>query len=60
MDESNLFTEWVHDEQVDVMETYRDMMLEGIYKNNFKELSKRMIDMGWDRNNNQCRQQVSN
>ena len=33
-------------------------MLEGVYKDNFKELSRRMQDMGWERNNNQCRQQI--
>ena len=38
---------------------YKNMLLSGIKKDNFKELSKRMDELGWDRNNDQCRQQVT-
>ena len=34
------------------------MLLSGIKKDNFKELSKRMDELGWECNNDQCRQQV--
>ena len=34
------------------------MLLSGIKKDNFKELSKHMDELGWERNNDQCRQQV--
>ena len=34
------------------------MLLSGIKKDNFKELSKCMDELGWERNNDQCRQQV--
>ena len=52
------FLEWTDEEKCDVLMSYKNMMLEGSYKNNFKELSRRMADMGWERSNNQCRQQV--
>ena len=35
------------------------MLLSGIKKDNFKELSKHMDELGWDRNNDQCQQQVT-
>ena len=38
--------------------TYKNMNLEEGFRNNYKELSRRMQDIGWDRNNNQCRQKV--
>ena len=34
------------------------MLLGGLQKDNFKELSRRMGEVGWTRNNDQCRQQV--
>ena len=54
----NNILEWIDDERCDVLLAYKNMMLEGVYKDNFKELSRRMQDMGWERNNNQCRQQI--
>ena len=41
------------------MVLYKNMLLSGIKKDNFKELSKRMDELGWERNNDQCRQQVN-
>ena len=34
------------------------MLLGGLQKDNFKELSRRMNEVGWTRNNDQCGQQV--
>ena len=48
------------EEQGDLLVIYKNMLLGGIIKDNFKELSKRMSEVGWERNNNQCRQQVHN
>ena len=49
---------WKVEEHVDLLVLYKNMLLSGIKKDNFKELSKRMAEVGWDRNNDQCRQQV--
>ena len=48
------------EEQGDLLVIYKNMLLGGIKKDNFKELSKRMSEVGWERNNDQCRQQVHN
>ena len=60
--ENNINTEmvsvWKVEEHVDLLVLYKNMLLSGIKKDNFKELSKRMAEVGWDRNNDQCRQQV--
>ena len=34
------------------------MLLGGLQKDNFKDLSRRMNEVGWNHNNDQCRQQV--
>ena len=46
------------EEQGDLLVLYKNMLLGGLKKDNFKELSKRMGEIGWERNNDQCRQQV--
>ena len=48
------------EEQGDLLVIYKNMLLGGIKKDNFKELSKRMSEVGWERNNDQCKQQVHN
>ena len=53
-----LCTVWKVEEHVDLLILYKNMLLSGIKKDNFKELSKRMDELGWERNNDQCRQQV--
>ena len=50
---------WKVEEHVDLLVLYKNMLLSGVKKDNFKELSKRMAEVGWDRNNDQCRQQVT-
>ena len=50
---------WKTEEHVDLLVIYKNMLLSGLKKDNFKELSKRMSEVGWDRNNDQCRQQVN-
>ena len=50
---------WKVEEYVDLLVLYKNMLLSGIKKNNFKELSKRMDELGWERNNDQCLQQVN-
>ena len=49
---------WKTEEHVDLLVLYKNMLLNGLKKDNFKELSKLMSEVGWDRNNDQCRQQV--
>ena len=49
---------WELEEQGDLLVLYKNMLLGGLKKDNFKELSKRMSEIGWDQNNDQCRQQV--
>ena len=49
---------WQFDEQTDLLLLYKTMLLGGLQKDNFKELSRRMNEIGWNRNNDQCRQQV--
>ena len=52
-------TVWVYSELADLLVMYKNMLLNGLQKDNYKELSKKMIEAGWDRNNDQCRQQVN-
>ena len=49
---------WKVEEHIDLLVLYKNMLLGGIKKDNFKELSKRMSEVGWERNNDQCRQQI--
>ena len=52
------YSVWKTEEHVDLLVIYKNMFLSGLKKDNFKELSKRMSEVGWDHNNDQCRQQV--
>ena len=49
---------WSPDEMCDVLLLFKTIQLDPIFKNNYKELARRMSDAGWNRDNNQCRQQV--
>ena len=49
---------WQSDELCDVLLLYKMIQLDPHFKNNYKELSRRMTDAGWHHDNNQCRQQV--
>ena len=53
-----LASAWINDEMCDVLLIFKSIQLDPNYKNNYKELSRRMADAGWNRDNNQCRQQV--
>ena len=50
---------WSNDEMCDVLLIFKAIQLDPNYKNNYKELARRMSDAGWTRDNNQCRQQVN-
>ena len=50
--------DWTNDELADVLYLFRVIQLDPNYRNNYKELSRRMKDCGWDRDNNQCRHQI--
>ena len=52
------FAEWLVDESADLMYLYKDLQHDVNYAGNWKELSKRMHDCGWERDNNSCRQKV--
>ena len=43
----------------DLLLLFKAIQLDPIFKNNYKELSCHMSDAGWQRDNNQCRQQVN-
>ena len=49
---------WSPDEMCDVLCLFKSIQLDPNFKNNYKELARRMTDSGWNRDNNQCRQQV--
>ena len=51
---------WKYDELVDVLYIFKQIQLDPNFKNNYKELARRLLDAGWTRNNDQCRQQVQN
>ena len=53
-----MFTDWKLDELADVLYLYKTIQLDPNYRNNYKELARRMIDAGWDRDNDQCRHQI--
>ena len=42
----------------DVLLLFKSILLDPIFRNNYKELARCMSDAGWNRDNNQCRQQV--
>ena len=43
----------------DVLCLFKSIQLDPNFKNNYKELARRMTDAGWNHDNNQCRQQVN-
>ena len=49
---------WDYPEQGDLLSIFKFMVLGGIKKDNYKEMSKRMTDSGWNRTNDQCRHEV--
>ena len=53
-----LTVKWDYAEQSDLMIVFKHMVLGGIKKDNYKELSKRMNEMGWNRSNDMCRHEV--
>ena len=55
----NHYVVWSNDEMCDVLLIFKAFQLDPNYKNNYKELARRMSDAGWTRDNNQCRQQVN-
>ena len=56
----HLYSGWKYDELVDVLYIFKQIQLDPNFKNNYKELARCMLDAGWARNNDQCRQQVQN
>ena len=38
---------------------FKSIHLDPNFKNNYKELAHHMTDAGWNRDNNQCHQQVN-
>ena len=52
-------TAWENAELSNLLLLYKKMVLDGIRKNNWKELSKRMVELGWERNNDHCHHEVS-
>ena len=49
---------WSNDEICDVLLLFKMIQLDPNFKNNYKKLSRRIADVGWQRDNNSCRQQV--
>ena len=43
----------------DVLCLFKSIQLDPNFKNNYKELARHMTDAGWNRDNNQCCQQVN-
>ena len=50
--------DWKLDELADVLYLFKTIQLDPNYHNNYKELARRMIDTGWNCDNDQCRHQV--
>ena len=48
----------MNDELADVLYLFRNIQLDPNYRNNYKELARRMEDAGWKHDNNQCRHQI--
>ena len=42
----------------DILLLFKSIQLDLNFRNNYKELARRMSDAGWSRDNNQCRQLV--
>ena len=51
-------TDWKLDELADVLYLFKTIQLDPNYRNNYKELARRMTDAGWQRDNDQCRHQI--
>ena len=49
---------WDYAEQSDLMAVFKSMVLGGLKKDNYKELSCRMLEVGWTRTNDQCRHEI--
>ena len=55
----NITLAWENAELSDLLLLYKQMVLGGLCKDNWKELSKCMNEVGWDRNNDHCRHEVN-
>ena len=53
-----IYLAWGHEELQMVLVIHKELESDPNYKNNFMELSRCMKLSSYDRNNNQCRQQV--
>ena len=53
-------SDWKLNEQADILYLYKTVQMDANYKNNYKELARRMKDAGWLRDNDQCHHQVNN
>ena len=42
---------WEYEEQSDLMVVFKNMLLSGLKRDNYKELAKRMSDIGWQHTN---------
>ena len=51
---------WDFSEQSDLLMVFKSMLLGGLKKDNYKELAKRLNEIGWNRSNDQCRHEVIN
>ena len=54
----HVYLDWQVEEQADILYLYKTIQMDANYKNNYKELARRMKDAGWTRDNDQCRHQV--
>ena len=52
------YSAWEPPELSDLLLLYKQMVLGGVRKDNWKELAKRMQEIGWDRSNDHCRHEV--
>ena len=50
---------WDFSEQADLLMVFKSMLLGGLKKDNYKELAKRLNEIGWKRTNDQCRHKVN-
>ena len=51
---------WDFSEQADLLMVFKSMLLGGLKKDNYKELAKRLNEIGWNRTNDQCWHEVNN
>ena len=56
---TSLPADWRLEEQTDKLYLYKTVQMDANYKNNYKELARRMKDAGWSRDNDQCQHQVA-